>query len=72
MRRKGRVVFEDLGAGVWLLDAEDGQRYELVGGDSGLYLQGQRVEVHGRLDLTAMSFGMAAPALKVERYTALD
>jgi hypothetical protein len=68
MKVKGRVRFEDLGAGAWVLEAEDGKRYELHG-VQGLS-DGVRVEVEGELDKGAVSTAMAGPALRVRRWNA--
>jgi len=70
MKLKGRVTFEDLGAGAWVLEAEDGRRYELQGIDVGGLKQGARVEVEGELDRGAVSTAMAGPSLRVKRWTA--
>ena len=69
MKLKGRVTFQDLGAGAWVLEAEDGKRYELLGVDTGRLQEGGRVEVEGDLDAGAVSTAMAAPALRVKRCT---
>jgi hypothetical protein len=65
---KGRITFEDLGAGAWVLVSEDGKRYELRGLDHGKLSEGARVEVEGELDAGAVSTAMAGPALRVKRW----
>ncbi len=69
MKLKGRVTFEDLGAGAWMLEAEDGKRYELAGVDGGRFKAGARVEVEGHLDAGAASTAMAGPIFRVKRVT---
>jgi hypothetical protein len=69
MKLKGRVTFEDLGAGAWVLEAEDGKRYELRGVEGGKLSEGARVEVEGDLDAGAVSTAMAGPALRVKRWS---
>ena len=50
MKLKGRLTFEDMGAGAWVLVSEDGKRYELHGMEPGKLSEGARVEVEGELD----------------------
>jgi hypothetical protein len=68
MRLKGRLTFEDLGAGAWVLVSEDGKRYELRGVEGGKLSEGARVEVEGELDAGSVSTAMAGPALHVKRW----
>jgi hypothetical protein len=70
MKLKGRVTFRDLGAGAWVLDAEDGKHYELRGIDEKSLREGARVEVEGEVDGGAASTSMAAPTLRVKRWSA--
>jgi hypothetical protein len=70
MKLVGRVTFRDLGAGAWVLEAEDGNAYELQGGDGGLLREGVRVEVEGDVDAGAVSSAMLGPALRVRRWKA--
>jgi hypothetical protein len=67
---KGKLVKADLGGGGWVLEADDGKRYQLAG-DVPKELAGRRVEVRGK---AAESFGFLMtgdPTLEVERITAL-
>jgi Protein of unknown function (DUF5818) len=68
MKLKGRLTFEDLGAGAWVLVSEDGKRYELHGVAGDKLSEGARVEVEGELDKGSVSTAMAAPALHVKRW----
>jgi hypothetical protein len=70
MKLKGRVTFRDLGAGAWVLEAEDGTAYELHGADSGLLREGVRAEVEGDVDAGSVSTAMVGPALRVRRWKA--
>jgi hypothetical protein len=70
MKVKGRVSYQDFGAGAWVLEAEDGKRYELHGVDGGKLSNGARVEVEGELDTNSVSTAMTAPALRVKRWSA--
>jgi len=67
MKLKGRLSFADLGAGAWVLEAEDGNRYELLGLDAHGLKEGARVEVEGDVDRGAVSTAMAGPTLRVKR-----
>ena len=67
---KGKLVKADLGGGGWVLEADDGKRYQLAG-DVPKELAGRRVEVRGK---QTESFGFLMtgdPTLEVERITAL-
>ena len=67
---KGKLVRADLGGGAWVLEADDGKRYQLAG-DVPKELAGRRVEVKGK---PTESFGFVMtgdPTLEVERITAL-
>lgn len=65
---RGVVRLNPLEGGIWELHADDGKRYQLSGGDGGLHRDGQRVEVDGKVDKGAMSFGMIGPVLAVKSY----
>ncbi len=67
---KGKLVRVDLGGGGWVLEADDGKRYQLAG-NVPKELDGRRVEVRGK---SVESFGFLMtgdPTLEVERITAL-
>ena len=67
---KGKLVRADLGGGGWVLEADDGKRYQLSG-EVPKELDGRRVEVRGK-PVESFGFLMAADAtLEVERITAL-
>lgn len=69
MKVKGRVTFQDLGAGAWVLEGEDGKRYELRGVERQRLIAGTRVEIEGDLDAGSVSTSMVGPALRVTRWT---
>ena len=60
----GRLVREDLGAGVWMLEADDGHRYQLAGAVPEEFA-GRQVRVTGR-KAGLFSFGMAGDSIQVE------
>ena len=68
MTIKGKVVREELEGGLWILEGDDGNRYQLNGGDGKLLKNGQRATVTGDVDKNAMSIGMMGEILKVKSY----
>jgi hypothetical protein len=66
---RGTVRKNDVEGGVWELEADDGRRYQLRGGDGGLKVEGQRVVVKGKVADDAMGIGMTGPVLKVTSWT---
>lgn len=62
----GRVVRQDLGPGVWVLEGQDGRRWALQGGDPRSH-EGRVVTVTGRVKDDAVGVGMVgAPVLAVQ------
>ncbi|MCA9679050.1 MAG: hypothetical protein H6709_19425 [Kofleriaceae bacterium] len=66
----GTVRRNDLAGGQWILDAEDGQQYQLRGEVAGL-ADGIKAKVEGKLQKDVMSIGMAGPILEVAKVTKL-
>jgi hypothetical protein len=67
---KGTIVKADIGSGAWLLEADDGKRYQL-NGRVPANLAGRRVEVSGK-PVEAFGFAMTGdPALDVDKITPL-
>ncbi len=64
---RGIVRHSDLEGGVWLLEAEDGMQYQLVGAAAGSLQSGQRVEAQGEVDTNLMSFAMAGILFTVKK-----
>ena len=64
----GVVIRSDLEGGLWMLKADDGQSYQLRGGDDALRKAGQRVTVEGAVDRGAMGIGMTGPYLDVSSW----
>src|SRR5215510_10897820 len=60
MKLKGTIRRSDLEGGLWLLETEGGDRYQLVGKVEAAR-DGMRAEVEGKVDKNAMGFGMAGP-----------
>jgi hypothetical protein len=71
VKLSGKVDFVDVGSGAFVLVADDGQRYQLAGGDRGMKKAGQRIEVEGDVDAGAVTAAMAGPVLRVKSYRAI-
>jgi hypothetical protein len=65
---RGIVKKNDLAGGFWELHAEDGERYQLRGGDAHLLVEGQPVEIDGKVDKHAFGIGMTGPYLDVSSW----
>lgn len=64
----GTVKKNDLEGGFWELVSDDGQRYQLEGGDSGLLVEGQKVAIDGDVQGSSMGIGMVGSILKVKSW----
>jgi hypothetical protein len=64
----GTITRNDLEGGFWQLEAEDGARYQLQGGGDDLHVEGQRVEIDGKVESSTMGIGMAGPVLSVSSW----
>lgn len=67
MKVTGRVAFRDLEGGVWVLEGDDGQTYQLAD-DRRIQKDGKRIEVEGKVDSQAVGIGMVGPLLSVRRF----
>jgi hypothetical protein len=65
---RGVVRKDPLEGGIWILEGEDGERYQLQGGDDALRSEGARVEIDGQIDRGAFGIGMMGPTLAVRSY----
>jgi hypothetical protein len=65
MKLRGTLRRSDLEGGVWVFEAEDGERYSLQGLASELEVAGARLEVEGKIDRQAMGFAMVGPVFEV-------
>ncbi len=68
---RGTVIKSDLEGGLWELETEDGDIYQLQGGDAALRKEGLSVEVTGKVDEGVMGIGMTGPTLAVASYKIL-
>jgi hypothetical protein len=66
---RGTVKKNDLEGGFFELVADDGEHYQLSGGDPALLKDGQKVEIDGAVDKSAFGIGMTGPTLKVKSWT---
>jgi len=71
VRLSGKVEHVDVGSGAFVLVGDDGQRYQLAGGDRGMKKPGQRIEVEGEVDKEAVTTSMVGPLLRVKSYRAI-
>jgi hypothetical protein len=64
----GTVKKNALEGGFWELHADDGERYQIDGGDAGLRSEGAKVEIDGKVDEGAFGIGMTGAILKVKSW----
>jgi hypothetical protein len=62
----GTIRRSDLEGGLWILEAEDGDRYQLQGQVSGLK-DGARAAIHGKVERSAFGIGMSGPIVQVSK-----
>jgi hypothetical protein len=70
MKLKGKIERSDVEGGHWLLKTEDGDQYELHG-DVSACKDGAMVEVEGKVDRSAMGFGMMGAHFNIEKLKTL-
>jgi len=68
VKLKGSVVFRDVETGVWVIQGDDGNTYEIAGGDRHIKKSGRRIEVEGDVDGQAVTAGMVGPLFRVKKY----
>ena len=68
MKLTGKIDFQDIETGVWVLKGDDGKTYQLAGGDRQIKKQGARVEAEGEVDSTSLNFAMVGPRFVVKSY----
>ena len=71
MKVSGKVAYQDLETGVWVLEGDDGRTYLLAGGDRKLKKNGARIEAEGEVDTDSATLAMVGPRLVVKRYSFL-
>lgn len=64
----GTVKKNALEGGFWELHTDKGERYQLQGATDGLCVEGQRVEVDGKIEKSMMGIGMTGPILSVKSW----
>ena len=62
---KGIVKFRDIGMGCWGFLSDDGQQYEIIGGDDSLYKDGKKAVIKGKIRKDLMSAGNMGPIFEV-------
>ena len=65
---RGVIRKNPVEGGVWELVCEDGEHYQLAGGDDALRQEGAHVEVRGAVDKGAFGLGMTGPTLAIKSY----
>jgi hypothetical protein len=70
MKLKGTIRRTEVEGGHWVLEADSGDHYQLVGATSAAK-DGMRAEVEGKIDKNAMGIGMVGPHFTVQKITAL-
>ena len=70
MKLKGTIRRSALEGGLWTLETDGGDRYQLVGAVDGVK-DGMKAEVEGSVDRNAMGIGMVGPQLAVTAVRAL-
>ncbi len=69
MQLKGTVKKTNLSGGTWEFVTEGGERYQLIGGDDALYVDGQKATVEGKVETEMMGIGMTGGGiLKVKSW----
>jgi hypothetical protein len=67
----GTVTRSDLEGGMWTLETDKGDRYQLTGELSGL-ADGMKAELQGKVQKDQMGFGMSGALFTVTSVKALD
>jgi hypothetical protein len=70
MKLKGTIRRSDLEGGLWVLETDGGEHYQLTGAIDGAK-DGLRAEVEGKVDKQAMGIGMVGAHFAVQKLTAL-
>jgi len=70
MKLKGTIRRNQMAGGLWTLEADGGDQYQLTGELDGVK-DGMRAEVEGKVDKQAMGIGMVGPHFAVTKLTAL-
>ena len=68
MKLHGTVRYRDLEGGLWVFESDDGQTFQLAGGDRKLKHDGGKATVEGDVQQDAVTLGMVGPVLKVTSY----
>lgn len=68
---EGTVRKNDIEGGIWELEADDGETYQLRTDDKSLLVDGQRVRIKGEIDEEAFGIGMTGPYLDVDSWKKL-
>jgi hypothetical protein len=67
---RGTVKYLPLEGGLWILEMDDGRKYQLLLEDQSKLADGRRLTVQGRPAKNQMSIGMSYPLFEVRTFTA--
>lgn len=70
MKLKGTIRRSGLEGGLWMLETDRGEQYQLMGKLDGAK-DGIQVEVEGKVDKGAFGIGMSGPTLDVTSWKSL-
>jgi hypothetical protein len=65
---KGKIEYQDLGMGTWVLISETGETYELHNPPSELCQSDIQVQLTGKIRNDVMTVAMIGPVLEVESF----
>ncbi len=65
---QGTIKKNDLEGGFWELKTDDGESYQLEGGDDKLLVEGNKVIVEGAINKEAFGIGMTGPTLAISSW----
>jgi len=68
---RGTIKKNDLEGGFWELHADDGEHYQIRGGDDDLCVEDHAVEIEGEVDSGGFGIGMTGPILDVKSWKTL-
>ena len=70
MKIRGKIRKEDVEGGVFLVEVDGGEVYQIAGGDPRLRKEGLSVELEGDVDDEAVGIEQMAPTFKVKSWKA--
>ena len=68
MKLNGKIAFQDVETGVWVLEGDDGKTYQLAGGDRKLPRKARASRPTARSTTTPLGIAMVGPRFVVKSY----